>query len=75
MVYRGLSFYDSRRWGWIYDISKGGGVYGAAVLVGTSNLNTNVTINYNFLDYWDVPADESDLNPPGAGSAPIKNPN
>lgn len=75
LVYRGTSFYDSRRWGWIYDISKGGGVYGANVLAGTSNLNTNVTINYNFLDYWDVPADESELNPPAAGSAPIKNPN
>ncbi len=75
LVYRGLSFYDSRRWGWIYDISKGGGVYGATVLVGTSNVNTNVTINYNFLDYWDVPADESDLNPPATGSAAIKNPN
>ncbi len=75
LIYRGLSFYDSRRWGWIYDISKGGGVYGATLLVGTNNVNTNVTINYNFLDYWDVPADESDLNAPGAGSAPLKNPN
>lgn len=75
LVYRGLSFYDNRRYGWIYDISKGGGLYGANVLVGSSTLNTNVTINYNYLDYWDVPADETDLNAPEAGSAPIKNPN
>jgi starch-binding outer membrane protein, SusD/RagB family len=74
LVYRGISFYDSRRWGWIYDISKGGGVYGQKVLF-DGTLNTNATINYNFLDYWDVPADEFDLNPPSAGSAPIKNPN
>ena len=74
LVYRGLSFFDSRRWGWIYDISKGGGVFGQYVLEGTT-LNTNATINYNFLDYWDVPADESDLNPPTASSAPVKNPN
>jgi starch-binding outer membrane protein, SusD/RagB family len=74
LVYRGLSYWDSRRWGWIYDISKGGGVYGQTDLDGTT-LNTNVTINYNFLDYWDVPADEFDLNPPAAGSAKIVNPN
>lgn len=74
LIYRGISFYDSRRWGWIYDISKGGGVYGATVLNGTT-VNTNVTINYNFLDYWDIPADEIDLNPPAAGSAPVVNPN
>ena len=24
LVFRGLSFYDSRRWGWSYDISNGG---------------------------------------------------
>lgn len=74
LVYRGLSFWDSRRWGWIYDISKGGGVYGVNVLNGTT-LNTNCTISYNFLDYWDVPADELDLNPPSATSAPVVNPN
>jgi len=76
LVYRGLSFYDSRRWGWIYDISKGGGSYGNTLISGASNtVNTNATINYNFLDYWDVPADEYELNPPSSGSAPIKNPN
>ncbi len=76
LVYRGLSYFDSRRWGWIYDISKGGGSYGNTIISGALNtVNTNATINYNFLDYWDVPADESELNPPAAGSAPIKNPN
>jgi len=35
----------------------------------------NATINYNFMDYWDVPADETVKNPPAAGSAAVKNPN
>lgn len=74
LVYRGLSYFDSRRWGWIYDISKGGGAFSQTIIDG-SNIYNNATINYNFLDYWDVPADEFDFNPPAAGSAPIKNPN
>jgi starch-binding outer membrane protein, SusD/RagB family len=74
LVYRGLSFFDARRWGWIYDIAKGGGYYKGVVLNGTTP-NTNVTLNYNFLDYWDVPADEVVLNPPAAGSAAVVNPN
>gem|GEM_PF-2822388 len=36
--------------------------------------DSNATINYNFLDYWDVPDDETSLNPPSATSAPVKNP-
>jgi hypothetical protein len=74
LAFRGLSYYDIRRWGWTYDISKGGGSYHNSVF-GTTALNTNVTINYNFLDYWDIPADETVLNPPDASSAPILNPN
>ena len=73
LVYRGLSYFDSRRWGWIYDVSKGGGAYGQTVLDGTT-VYTNATINYNFLDYWDVPADEFDFNP-ATGTVAIKNPN
>ncbi|RYY27224.1 MAG: hypothetical protein EOP41_04070 [Sphingobacteriaceae bacterium] len=75
LVFRGLAFYDARRYGVIYDISAGGGVTNAVVLTTTGAVNTKVTINYNFLDYWDVPADEFVLNPPAAGSAAIKNPN
>jgi hypothetical protein len=75
LVFRGLSFYDNRRWGWTYDISVGGGSYGNTLLTATDELNKNVTINYNFMDYWDVPADEVELNPPAAGSAAVVNPN
>ncbi len=74
LMFRGLSFYDSRRYGWTYDVAKGGGSYGNTLVQGTT-VNTNVTINYNFMDYWDVPADETVLNPPSESSAAIKNPN
>ncbi|QJD77649.1 RagB/SusD family nutrient uptake outer membrane protein [Spirosoma rhododendri] len=71
---RGLSYYDSRRWGWIYDIANGGGSYGNTVVTTAGAVNKNVTISYNFLDYWDVPADESVLNP-STSSVATKNPN
>lgn len=74
LLFRGTAFYDARRWGVIYDISEGGGRTNAVVLSPNGVLSTHATINYNFLDYWDVPADEFVLNPPGAGSAPVKNP-
>ncbi len=72
LVFRGLSFYDNRRWGWTYKIANGGGSYGNT-LVYQDALNTNVTISYDFMDFWDVPADELVLNPPGAGSVATKN--
>lgn len=76
LVFRGVSFYDNRRWGWIYDISQGGGSYNNHIYQpGSGTLNTKVTINYNFIDYWDVPADETELNPPAEGSAAVTNPN
>ncbi|WP_158795856.1 RagB/SusD family nutrient uptake outer membrane protein [Pedobacter sp. L105] len=75
LVFRGTSWYDARRWGVIYDISKGGGRTNAVVYGSDGVLNTHATINYNFMDYFDVPADEADLNPPAAGSAAVVNPN
>ena len=76
---RGVAFYDVRRWGWIYDIANGGGSYGNTVqyvdpATGAITQNTKVTIDYNFLDYWDVPADESVLNASTSGVA-TRNPN
>jgi starch-binding outer membrane protein, SusD/RagB family len=72
---RGQSFYGARRWGWIYDISNGGGQYGQLLYNADGTWDTNVTVNYNFMDYWDIPADETQLNPPAAGTSPILNPN
>ena len=75
LAFRGLSFYDARRWGWTYPIANGGGRYGATVFDIKEVVWTNATINYNYMDYWDVPGDEFELNAPSAASAPIKNPN
>ncbi|HEY5822921.1 MAG TPA: RagB/SusD family nutrient uptake outer membrane protein [Cyclobacteriaceae bacterium] len=74
LVFRGISYFDSRRYGWIYDISNGGGSYGNRVVLNDLSVHDNVTINYNFMDYWDLPADETVLNPPSATSAAVKNP-
>ncbi|HVK97301.1 MAG TPA: RagB/SusD family nutrient uptake outer membrane protein [Flavisolibacter sp.] len=70
----GLSFYDARRFGIINPLSQGGGRRGAVVVTGSGAVNTNATIEYNFMDYWDVPDNELAYNPPAAGSAPVKNP-
>ncbi|MCJ8211259.1 RagB/SusD family nutrient uptake outer membrane protein [Mucilaginibacter sp. RS28] len=75
LAFRGLSFYDARRWGVINDVSAGGGRTNAVVIDNSATLNTKATINYNFLDYWDVPDNELAYNPPASGSAPTKNPN
>jgi len=75
LIFRGIEYYDARRWGWTYDISQGGGSYGNLLFNVDGTFDHNVTISYNFMDYWDVPADETTLNVPAAGSAPVKNPN
>ncbi|WP_375445054.1 RagB/SusD family nutrient uptake outer membrane protein [uncultured Fibrella sp.] len=69
LAFRALSFYDARRWGVITDGRKG-----AVVVDKAGKVSTNATINYNFLDYWDVPDNELAYNPATSGSAPIKNP-
>ena len=74
LLFRNVAFYDARRWGVIDDISAGGGRTNCVVISTAGVLNTKATINYNFSDYWDVPDDETSLNPPSATSAPVKNP-
>ncbi len=71
LAFKGLSFYDARRWD-IIDPSKSR--TGCVVISAAGVLNTNATINYGFLDYWDVPDNELAYNPAAAGSAPVKNP-
>jgi hypothetical protein len=75
LVFRGISYYDLRRWGWTYDISNGGGSYGNLLFNTDGTTDTNVTISYGFMDYWDVPADETTLNPPKSSSVVVQNPN
>ncbi len=74
LIFRNTAFYDARRWGVIDDISAGGGRTGCVVVSTTGVVNVNATINYHFLDYWDVPDDETSLNPPSATSVAVKNP-
>jgi hypothetical protein len=52
----------------------GGGVYGQFVRNGGTNY-TNASLDYDFLDFWDIPADEIVLNPPSAASVAVTNTN
>lgn len=75
-----VSWYDARRWGITAPASAGGGRTGNIVvpgtLIGPSGTPAQVLpcfINYSFSDYWDVPKNETDFNPPSSGSAPVAN--
>jgi starch-binding outer membrane protein, SusD/RagB family len=73
LLFRSLSFYDARRWGIIDPVSAGGGRKGAVVVDKNKVINTNATIDFNYLDYWDVPDNEVVYNPPPSGFV-YKNP-
>lgn len=74
LAFKGLSFYDARRMDIIDPSKSRTGCTVISVANGVSTVNTNATINYGFLDYWDVPDNELAYNPSSAGSAPVKNP-
>lgn len=74
LAFRGLSFYDARRLKISEPVSGGGGRTGCVVITTNGDVNTNATIDYGYLDYWDVPDNELAYNPPATGSAPVKNP-
>jgi hypothetical protein len=69
--FKGLSFYDARRWD-VINPSKGRS--NAVVVSFTGAVNTKAKIVYGYLDYWDVPDNELAYNPAAPGSAPTKNP-
>lgn len=71
LAFKGLSFYDARRWEIIAPDKSRTGV---VVLSSTGAVSTNATITYGFLDYWDVPDNELAYNPAATGSAPVVNP-
>jgi hypothetical protein len=80
LTYRGLAFYDARRWNVIAPVSAGGGRANANVVVPNSVIGVAPAagwtllpclIEYNYMDYWDVPVTEFSYNVPDAGSAPI----
>jgi hypothetical protein len=66
---RGLAFYDARRWGVTAPKSAGGGRANAVVLVPGNVINQTgfailpCFIEYNYMDYWDIPVDETAYNP------------
>jgi hypothetical protein len=70
-AFRGISFYDARRWGVSEPTSSR---TGAVAITNTGVVSTNATIRYGYLDYWDVPDNELVYNPAASGSAPTKNP-
>lgn len=74
LAFKGLSFYDARRWDIIDPTKSRTGCTLVSFAAGVATVNTNATINYGFLDYWDVPDNELAYNPAVAGSAPVKNP-
>lgn len=82
LTLRGLAFYDARRWGVITKASLGGGRANANVLVPNSMIGATPAggftvlpclIDYNYMDYWDVPVTEFSYNPPASGGPAIAN--
>jgi len=69
MAFSGMSFYDARRWGVLAN-----GRSNAVAIDANGKLWTNALINYNYMDYWDVPGNETAYNPAAAGSAAVLNP-
>lgn len=77
----GTAFYDARRWGVTEPAAQGGGRANAIVMVPGDLLvpaqanpaPTPCFMDYDYLDYWDVPQNELDFNTPGPMSAPVKN--
>ena len=76
---RGLAWYDARRWGVTAPAASGGGRTNANVLVpgnlvgGTAAVILPCALDYDYMDYWDVPQNELDFNAAAPGSAPIHN--
>lgn len=69
VAFTGLSFYDARRWG-ILDKGRAA----AVVIDKNGKVWSNATIDYGYMNYWDVPGNETSYNPAKPGSAAIFNP-
>ncbi len=77
----GTAFYDARRWGITKPAAQGGGRANAIVIIPgnlltpeqTGSVPTPCFMEYNYMDYWDVPQNEIDFNTPGSVSPPLKN--
>ena len=60
---KGTSFYDARRWGILKPVAQGGGRTNANVVVAADGTTEACTIDYQYLEWFDVPASETDFNP------------
>lgn len=69
LMFRGLAFYDARRWEVISNPRKN-----AWFIDNSGKFHPNTTIDYGYMDYWDVPDNELAYNIPASDSAPVKNP-
>lgn len=77
----GTAFYDARRWGVTKPASQGGGRANAIVIVPgnllsppqTGSIPTACFMEYNYMDYWDVPQNELDFNTASTSSSRLKN--
>lgn len=65
---KNVAFYDARRWGLLKPLAQGGGRTNVNVVF-DGGVVYSCTIEYNYKEWWDVPANESDFNPvtPAAG--------
>jgi hypothetical protein len=79
LFFRGVAFYDARRLGFTVPAANGGGranamVYLPATVLGTATDEMRACfMDYDYMDYWDIPQNELDFNAPAAGSPPVKN--
>lgn len=75
LLNKNVAFYDARRLGYLKPVSRRGGRPGATLFYQrpgkNADLETDVTFNYNYLERWDVPANELQFNTPVTGSAPV----
>lgn len=68
MFLKNTSFYDYRRFGFA---CKGCQRTGVVVIGPGGVVNNNATIVYNYMDLFDVPANELDFNAPSSSSSPV----
>lgn len=82
LALRGLAFYDARRWMITAPEGLNGGRSDAMIVVPANVYDPEgdglpasypCYLEYNYMDYWDVPANEVDYNTPKPGSASVKN--
>jgi starch-binding outer membrane protein, SusD/RagB family len=61
---KNTAFYDARRWGVLKPVAQGGGRTNSVVVINAAGtVDENCTIDYNYKEWFPVPANETDFNP------------